>query len=151
MERIDDFRTPASQPPDQVTHAYRRNRVLNCPDYLCVKLHKYYIGDNWQPGKLDVEIEFDGCSGAGSNFRVDLRNLRSSPGPVPGEQLMPETTINAAASELPSPCFSPVAQLRGWLGECYSPPLPYLRPISLSSGLRPGRSHHGAVASDGVH
>lgn len=93
---MEDFRTPASSPPGQITHAFRSSRLANFPDFLCVQLTKFTIGADWLPRKLDVEIELDTepqdhDSSASNTFKIDLARLRSLGGMQPGEELMPDS------------------------------------------------------------
>ncbi|KAF8568358.1 hypothetical protein P879_08090 [Paragonimus westermani] len=89
VEKVNDFATPASDPPGARTYALRSSRLLNFPDYLCVQLAKYTIGSDWLPQKLDVEIELP-SSEKKEEFRVDLAGLRSRGGLQPNEVLMPD-------------------------------------------------------------
>lgn len=109
-ERVEDFRTPASSPPGQITHAFRSSRLANFPDFLCVQLTKFTIGADWLPRKLDVEIELDTeprdhDSSASNTFKIDLARLRSLGGLQPGEELMPdsEEVSTSETSSLPKP------------------------------------------------
>ncbi|KER20299.1 hypothetical protein T265_11108 [Opisthorchis viverrini] len=89
-ELIEDFRTPASDPPGLKTHALRSSRLINFPDYLCIQLSKFTVGSDWLPRKLDVEIELPVTDDQG-NIRIDLSRLRSKGGLQPGEVPMPDS------------------------------------------------------------
>ncbi|TPP59242.1 Ubiquitinyl hydrolase 1 [Fasciola gigantica] len=108
-ERVEDFRTPASIPPGQITHAFRTSRLVNFPDFLCVQLAKFTIGADWLPRKMDVEIELDTESvhetTTPNTFKVDLAQLRSLGGLQPGEELMhdPEEELASGPVEIPTP------------------------------------------------
>ncbi|CAH8605800.1 Ubiquitin carboxyl-terminal hydrolase 13 [Schistosoma haematobium] len=92
-EQINDFKTPASQPPGAKTFALRSNRLTNFPNYLCIQVGRFTVGTDWLPKKLDVDIELKSSVGNHGNTEwfIDLNGLRAPNGsrPLPGEQLMP--------------------------------------------------------------
>ncbi|CAH8596699.1 unnamed protein product [Schistosoma margrebowiei] len=92
-EQINDFKTPASQPPGAKTFALRSNRLTNFPNYLCIQVGRFTVGTDWLPKKLDVDIELKSSVGNHGNTEwfIDLNSLRAPNGsrPLPGEQLMP--------------------------------------------------------------
>ncbi|CAH8557052.1 unnamed protein product [Schistosoma turkestanicum] len=100
-EQINDFKTPASQPPGAKTFALRSNRLTNFPTYLCIQVGRFTVGPDWLPKKLDVDIELKSFIGSHGDTKwfIDLNSLRAPNGsrPLPGEQLMP--TGNEIKSE----------------------------------------------------
>eukprot|EP00752_Nemacystus_decipiens_P002407 g2270.t1 len=77
-ETLPDYRSPATGKPGP---ALKHVRISNFPRYLLVQLRRYYVGTDWQPKKLDVEVEVP--------LTLDLESLRST-GMQEGEVPMPE-------------------------------------------------------------
>ncbi|VDM35633.1 unnamed protein product [Hydatigera taeniaeformis] len=93
QEAIQDFISPATDPPGQRTTALRSSRLVTFPDILCVQMLKFTLSENWLPRKLNVAIQLDPNSPADgrphSGWRLDLSDLRALGGLQPGEEAMP--------------------------------------------------------------
>ncbi|CAM9999636.1 unnamed protein product [Pylaiella littoralis] len=77
-ETLPDYRSPAT---GKAGPALKHVRIGNFPRYLLVQLRRYYVGADWQPKKMDVEVEVP--------LTLDLESLRST-GMQEGEVPMPE-------------------------------------------------------------
>ncbi|CAD7004184.1 ubiquitin carboxyl-terminal hydrolase 5 [Ceratitis capitata] len=71
-----------SSAADCITTAKKTTRLANMPDYLMMHLHKFTIGSDWVPKKLDVSVDMPD--------EIDLSNWRGT-GMQPEEQAFPET------------------------------------------------------------
>ncbi|KNC84200.1 hypothetical protein SARC_03589 [Sphaeroforma arctica JP610] len=72
--------SPATQ---TATTAIVSQRMLTFPPYLMVHTRRFYVGDDWTPQKLDVEVEMP-------EF-LDLSTLRGCGGMQDGESSLPES------------------------------------------------------------
>lgn len=63
------------------TVAKKRMRLSTFPQYLLVQLKKFDVGPDWQPYKLDVEVQMPD--------QIDLAQLQAK-GKQDGEEEMPE-------------------------------------------------------------
>lgn len=98
---ITDYRSPVTGVPGA---AIMTTKIKKYPKYLCVHMLRYIVGDDWRPKKLDVQVK--------APETLDLERLRS-PGPQPGEDLLPEDAPAAAAASGPVADEMLVAQLVG--------------------------------------
>mmetsp|Transcript_10448 Transcript_10448/g.16184 ORF Transcript_10448/g.16184 Transcript_10448/m.16184 type:complete len:882 (-) Transcript_10448:46-2691(-) len=78
---IDDLRWPHLQ--NSISSATTRSRFVNFPRYLLVHMQRYEIGDDWQPRKIEVNIDVP--------EEISLQELKGT-GPQEGEKLVPEET-----------------------------------------------------------
>ncbi|GKY96919.1 hypothetical protein MPSEU_000650800 [Mayamaea pseudoterrestris] len=70
--------------------ATQRTRFANFPRYLVVQMHRYEMGPDWTPVKLEVKLDIP--------QELDLSQYRCS-GPQDGEKLVPEdASVTAPAS-----------------------------------------------------
>jgi len=100
VEHTDDYYSPAAQA--KVTVA-RTTRFSTFPKYLWLQLGRYYVGEDWRPKKLLVNMDIP--------ERLSLEGLRGK-GLQEGETEMPEEqTGNTAAPEVILPDESIVASL----------------------------------------
>jgi len=76
---IDDLRWPHLQ--NSISSATSRSRFVNFPRYLLVHMQRYEIGADWQPRKIEVNIEVP--------EEISLQELKGT-GPQDGEKLVPE-------------------------------------------------------------
>lgn len=79
-ENVEDFYSSAIQ---SKTTAKKTTRMATFPDYLLVQLLKFKVDENWQPVKLDVEIDMP--------EQLDLTSLRGK-GLQDGETSLPDDT-----------------------------------------------------------
>ncbi|CAN0187122.1 unnamed protein product [Ectocarpus sp. 6 AP-2014] len=77
-ETLPDYRSPAT---GKAGPALKHVRLGNFPRYLLVQLRRYYVDTDWQPKKMDVEVEVP--------LTLDLESLRST-GMQADEVPMPE-------------------------------------------------------------
>jgi ubiquitin carboxyl-terminal hydrolase 5/13 len=78
---IDDLRWPHLQ--NSISTATSSSRFVNFPRYLLVHMQRYEIGDDWQPRKIEVNIDVP--------EEINLQKLKGT-GPQEGEKLVPEET-----------------------------------------------------------
>lgn len=83
---IDDYRWPHLQ--NSVGRATSRTRFVNFPRYLLVHTQRYELGDDWQPHKIEVDIDVP--------EEISLEKLKGT-GPQDGEALVPEEGDEATA------------------------------------------------------
>ncbi len=76
---IDDYRWPHLQ--SSISQAISQTRFVNFPRYLLVQMQRYELGDDWQPHKIEVEIDVPE-----EFFFHKFRGL----GPQDGETLVPD-------------------------------------------------------------
>jgi len=84
-ELIENFKSPSD---GKLYTAKRRLRFETFPKYLLCQSRRFTIGDNWQPKKLNVSLDFPDT--------LDLSDMRAT-GEQAGEQMM-ETDSNPAPS-----------------------------------------------------
>ena len=82
---IDDLRWPHLQ--NAVHPAIQTTRFQNFPRYLWVQIQRYELGPDWQPIKLEVNLDMP--------EELDLTAYRAK-GPQEGEELIPEVEESAA-------------------------------------------------------
>ena len=58
-EAIENFKSPSD---GKLYTAQRRLRFATFPKYLLLQSRRFTIGDNWQPKKLNVSLDFPGMS-----------------------------------------------------------------------------------------
>jgi ubiquitin carboxyl-terminal hydrolase 5/13 len=75
-EAIENYK---SQSDGKLYTAQRRLRFATFPKYLLLQSRRFTIGDNWQPKKLNVSLDFPDT--------LDLSDMRAN-GEQPGEQMM---------------------------------------------------------------
>ena len=78
---IDDYRWPHLQ--NSISRATSQTRFVNFPRYLMVHMQRYELGDDWQPRKIEVDIDVP--------EHVSLQKFKGL-GPQVGEALVPEET-----------------------------------------------------------
>jgi ubiquitin carboxyl-terminal hydrolase 5/13 len=83
---LDDYRWPHLQ--NTVHPAMTKTRFKNFPRYLWVQIRRYKIGSDWQPVKLEVNLDIPEM--------IDLNKYKTK-GPQDGEELVPEESDGAAA------------------------------------------------------
>lgn len=88
---IDDCRWPHLQ--NAVSRATSTTRFANFPRYLLVHMQRYELGDDWQPHKIEVDIDVP--------EEISLHTLRST-GPQDGENLVPPESEVGEAPAVPS-------------------------------------------------
>jgi ubiquitin carboxyl-terminal hydrolase 5/13 len=76
---VDDYRWPHLQ--NAVHAATQRTRFQNFPRYLWVQIQRYELGPDWQPIKLEVNLDIPG--------EIDLSEYKAT-GPHDGEELVPD-------------------------------------------------------------
>jgi ubiquitin carboxyl-terminal hydrolase 5/13 len=82
--------------------ALRTTKLANFPRYLFVQLQRYTLGPDWQPVKLQVNLQLPPPSKEGK-YIIDLAKYKTKGGPQPNEILVPdnneqETTNSATGS-----------------------------------------------------
>jgi ubiquitin carboxyl-terminal hydrolase 5/13 len=88
---IDDYRWPHLQ--NSISRATSQTQFVNFPRYLMVHMQRYKLGDDWQPHKIEVEIDVP--------KHVSLQKFKGL-GPQEGEVLVPEETKRNSESLAPS-------------------------------------------------
>ncbi|KAL3318911.1 Ubiquitin carboxyl-terminal hydrolase 13 [Cichlidogyrus casuarinus] len=93
-EMITDWTSPAT---GEKTFALRSQRLVTFPDYLILHAARFKLGENWEPLKLDVELSLvdsldmvDSVEALNS-FGLDLSDLKSCGGLLPGEESLPDS------------------------------------------------------------
>ncbi|KAL7554828.1 hypothetical protein ACHAWF_018477 [Thalassiosira exigua] len=76
---IDDFRWPHLQ--NSISRARCQSRFVNFPRYLLIHMQRYELGDDWQPHKIEVDIDVP--------EEISLQKFKGT-GPQEGEKLVPE-------------------------------------------------------------
>lgn len=84
---IDDYRWPHLG--NSIHTAVEKTRFKNFPKYLWVQIQRYTLGADWQPVKLEVNLDIP--------EELDLTEYKAK-GPQEGEDLVPEETAAAAAA-----------------------------------------------------
>jgi ubiquitin carboxyl-terminal hydrolase 5/13 len=96
MTTIDDYRWPHLQ--NSISPAMTQMRFVNFPRYLLVHMQRYELGDDWQPRKIEVDIDVP--------EHISLQRFKGL-GPQESEVLVPEeeetTTTSNSESIAPSP------------------------------------------------
>ncbi|KAL7542759.1 hypothetical protein ACHAXR_012827 [Thalassiosira sp. AJA248-18] len=78
---IDDYRWPHLN--NSTSRATSQNRFVNFPRYLLVHMQRYELGEDWQPHKIEVDIDVP--------EEISLQKYKGT-GPQEGETLVPEET-----------------------------------------------------------
>lgn len=68
---------------NSVSKADSKLSLVNFPRYLLIQMQRYEIGDDWQPKKIEVNIDMPG--------EISLEKFKAK-GPRDGENLIPEDT-----------------------------------------------------------
>lgn len=76
---IDDYRWPHLQ--NSTSRATSQTQFVNFPRYLLVHMQRYELGDDWQPYKIEVDIDVP--------EEISLHKFKGT-GPQEGETLVPE-------------------------------------------------------------
>ena len=76
---VDDYRWPHLQ--NSISRAMTQTQFVNFPRFLLVHMQRYELGDDWQPHKIEVEIDMP--------EEISLQKFKSK-GPQEGETLVPE-------------------------------------------------------------
>jgi ubiquitin carboxyl-terminal hydrolase 5/13 len=87
---INDYRWPHLQ--NSISPASSQTRFVNFPRYIMVHMQRYELGDDWQPRKIEVEIDVP--------EHVSLQKYKGL-GPQEGEELVPEETNGSLESLTP--------------------------------------------------
>lgn len=97
---LDDYRWPHLQ--NAVSPTLQKTRFQNFPRYLWVQVQRYQLGPDWQPIKLEVDLDIPES--------IDLGNYKAM-GPQDGEDLVPdEAEASSSTSVAPSaPQFDEMA------------------------------------------
>ena len=90
---LDDYRWPHLQ--NSVSNATSQTRFVNFPRYLLVHMQRYELGEDWQPKKIEVDIDVP--------EEVSLQTFKGT-GPQEGENIAPEEAegSNEAAAAAPA-------------------------------------------------
>lgn len=89
---IDDYRWPHLQ--NSVSPATSQTRFANFPRYLLVHMQRYELGADWQPHKIEVNIDVPG--------EISLQKFKRT-GPQEVEALVPEEAkVNTEATAAPA-------------------------------------------------
>ncbi|CAN0037670.1 unnamed protein product, partial [Ectocarpus sp. 13 AM-2016] len=99
-ETLPDYRSPAT---GKAGPALKHVRLGNFPRYLLVQLRRYYVDTDWQPKKMDVEVDVP--------LTLDLESLRST-GMQADEVPMPEGD-DAVPPAADDPAAAPAAGSAG--------------------------------------
>lgn len=99
---LDDYRWPHLQ--NAVQLATQTTKFHNFPRYLWVQIQRYELGPDWQPFKLEVNLDIP--------ENIDLSMYRSK-GPQEGENLIPEEGSAPAAPSKPT--ISEAALDNSWI------------------------------------
>ncbi len=92
---IDDYRWPHLH--SSISRAISQTRFVNFPRYLLVQMQRYELGDDWQPRKIEVEIDVP--------EEFSFHKFRGM-GPQDGETLVPdEAEGRGDLSNKPLPAF----------------------------------------------
>ena len=95
---LDDLRWPHLQ--NAVHPAMQKTRFKNFPRYLWVQIQRYELGPDWQPIKLEVNLDIPET--------IDLAGYKAT-GPQDGESLVPEEEEGASEAAPAQPQISEVA------------------------------------------
>mmetsp|Transcript_14017 Transcript_14017/g.29960 ORF Transcript_14017/g.29960 Transcript_14017/m.29960 type:complete len:873 (-) Transcript_14017:46-2664(-) len=76
---IDDYRWPHLQ--NSISPATSQTRFVNFPRYLLIHMQRYELGDDWQPYKIEVDIDVP--------EEISLQKFKGT-GPQEGEKIAPE-------------------------------------------------------------
>jgi ubiquitin carboxyl-terminal hydrolase 5/13 len=87
---VDDYRWPHLQ--NTVHAAVQTTRFQNFPRYLWVQMQRYELGEDWQPIKLEVNLDIP--------EEIDLSSFKAG-GPQEGEALAPEEETSASVTTKP--------------------------------------------------
>ena len=74
--------------------ALQSTKLVNLPRYIFVQLQRYTLGPDWQPIKLQVNLQFP--QDEEGKYVVDLAKYKSTGGPKPNEVLIPKEEATAA-------------------------------------------------------
>lgn len=89
---IDDYRWPHLQ--NSISPATSQTRFVNFPRYLLVHMQRYELGDDWQPHKIEVDIDVP--------EEISLQKFKGT-GPQEGETLAPEEAKEEANNAQATP------------------------------------------------
>lgn len=96
-EIIEGYLSPVTK---EHTFARKTTKFRTFPDHLMIQLKKFDIDKNWQPYKLDVEVDMPDV--------IDLSCLyKDSDGVKPGEIAMPENTVEESRNQQVEPSIIP--------------------------------------------
>ena len=87
---LDDYRWPHLQ--NTVHPALQKTRFLSFPRFLWVQLQRYDLGPDWQPIKIEVNLDIPET--------IDLTEYKSL-GPQDGDEIVPEDGPEGTASNQP--------------------------------------------------
>ncbi|KAL3934083.1 MAG: hypothetical protein SGARI_003543, partial [Bacillariaceae sp.] len=95
---LDDYRWPHLQ--NSVQPAMTKSRFKNFPRYLWVQIRRYEIGPDWQPKKIEVNLDIPES--------IDLSEYKTK-GPQDGEELVSDEPEGGAAAAPAQPEISEAA------------------------------------------
>ena len=85
---VDDYRWPHLQ--NSISKgSTSQNKFVNFPRYLLVHMQRYELGDDWQPKKIEVDIDMPET--------ISLQKFKGT-GPQEGEKLVPEEEASTSGS-----------------------------------------------------
>lgn len=85
---VDDYRWPHLQ--NSISKgSTSQNKFVNFPRYLLVHMQRYELGDDWQPKKIEVDIDMPET--------ISLQKFKGI-GPQEGEKLVPEEEASSSGS-----------------------------------------------------
>jgi ubiquitin carboxyl-terminal hydrolase 5/13 len=93
---LDDYRWPHLQ--NTISSATQTTRFQNFPRYLWVQAQRYQLGPDWQPIKLEVNLDIPES--------IDLSSYKSM-GPQDGEDLVPEEVDEPSRTSSPGATQGP--------------------------------------------
>jgi len=105
MSTIDDYRWPHLQ--NSISPALTQMRFVNFPRYLLVHMQRYELGDDWQPRKIEVDIDVP--------EHISLQRFKGL-GPQESEVLVIEEEETMMTSNSDTPYSVPVID-EGALGQ----------------------------------
>jgi len=86
---VDDYRWPHLQ--NSISKgSTSQNKFVNFPRYLLVHMQRYELGDDWQPKKIEVDIDMPET--------ISLQKFKGTGGPQEGEKLVPEEEASSSGS-----------------------------------------------------
>ena len=101
---VDDYRWPHLQ--NSISRATSQNKFVNFPRYLLVHMQRYELGDDWQPRKIEVDIDMP--------EEISLEKYKGT-GPQEGEKLVPEEEASGSAESNNAPAAPAIDE--GALGQ----------------------------------
>ena len=101
---VDDYRWPHLQ--NSISRATSQHKFVNFPRYLLVHMQRYELGDDWQPRKIEVDIDMP--------EEISLNKYKGT-GPQEGEKLVLEEEASGSAESNNAPAAPAIDE--GALGQ----------------------------------